>query len=659
MRGLSAALAAAQRSSSARPYLGVTLHDRDVGVVRLRWERWYTGTEPDGPCAVAVAGDGALLRARIDPATAVLHVQRVAAPGPVSQYALWTQPGTVAVAPRLGLAAGGARALLATVRADGVSIEVRESMDSGATYAASLLLYTAPSTVTAIACTVQADGAAIVVFAYGGTVYVLRRTAGSTLWLAPVAWTPVLATVTALAAHFEADHQVLVSGTTAAGVAGVWSTLYGGGGPGAPPNTWLPLTEVAVAAVGTNVSYRASGIGRADVPRAVLVESYAGGGAYARVQLAAGIAGTAFFEQLWRDPAPFAHASAHGLGFAAAGADAWLGAPNGLWHATPSFAVTALTEDVLEATMEQSLADGSLRLVLRNDDGRYLAGRAPLALAPGGELGVAPGYALTGGAVGSDGSRFWITEVRRRREAGRAVVEVSAVDGWGVLRAWTAPRQLTWPSGAGTAGWVLARVAERAGLRLEGGGSAEALALLPSFTVRAGERASTALRRLLDALPDRVVMRGVAPTLFEPLAGDAAVYTFGEGHAVLAARLDDAGAAVGWARVFGQTVVAEAVDAVALAAGAGAMMVVDDNLTTQPRASARAAGVLRRAALDAPRGELVCAPHVGLEVGDVIAVTDALLELERARFRVAALRLRYSRGGARPRYEQTLTLSVV
>lgn len=96
-----------------------------------------------------------------------------------------------------------------------------------------------------------------------------------------------------------------------------------------------------------------------------------------------------------------------------------------------------------------------------------------------------------------------------------------------------------------------------------------------------------------------------------------------------------------------------------LGAGAGAVVVVDDNLTTQPRASARAAGVLRRAALDAPRGELVCAPHVGLEVGDVIAVTDAQLGLAAARFRVAALRLRYARGGARPRYEQTLTLSVV
>jgi len=96
----------------------------------------------------------------------------------------------------------------------------------------------------------------------------------------------------------------------------------------------------------------------------------------------------------------------------------------------------------------------------------------------------------------------------------------------------------------------------------------------------------------------------------------------------------------------------------AVAAGAGAAVVVDDNLTTWPRASARAAAVLRPAALAALRGELVCAPHVGLEVGDVIAVTDATLGLEGARFRVAALRLRYARGGTRPRYEQTLTPSV-
>ena len=81
MRGLTPTLEAAQRSPSAKPYLRVQLHDRDVGSLRLRWQRVYSGPEPDGPCAAGVAGDGALLRVRIDPSTGALTRQRVAQPG--------------------------------------------------------------------------------------------------------------------------------------------------------------------------------------------------------------------------------------------------------------------------------------------------------------------------------------------------------------------------------------------------------------------------------------------------------------------------------------------------------------------------------------------------------------------------------------------------
>src|SRR5688572_2991643 len=158
MRSLTSTLLAAQQGASGRPYVRVRLFDRDVGVVRLRWERWYEGVEADGPCGVAVAADGALLRARIDAGTGALSHQRVASPGPGSMYSSWSSLGTVAVGPRLGLAAAGTRALLATVRTNGTGIEVRESTDSGASFGGSTLLVTAGGTVTAVACTLQADG---------------------------------------------------------------------------------------------------------------------------------------------------------------------------------------------------------------------------------------------------------------------------------------------------------------------------------------------------------------------------------------------------------------------------------------------------------------------------------------------------------------------
>jgi hypothetical protein len=86
---------------------------------------------------------------------------------------------------------------------------------------------------------------------------------------------------------------------------------------------------------------------------------------------------------------------------------------------------------------------------------------------------------------------------------------------------------------------------------------------------------------------------------------------------------------------------------------------VDDNLTAQARADARAATLLRQSALAVPRGELIVVPNVGQEVADVVSVTDAALGLSAAPYRVAALRLRFARGGARPRYELTLSLTEV
>ena len=107
MRPLTSTLRAAQQSASTVPQLRVRLFDRDVGAVRLRWQRLYTGTEPDGPCPVAVPADGSLLRARIDPATGALTRQRVANPGPASDFTNWTSVATVAVGPRVGIAAAG------------------------------------------------------------------------------------------------------------------------------------------------------------------------------------------------------------------------------------------------------------------------------------------------------------------------------------------------------------------------------------------------------------------------------------------------------------------------------------------------------------------------------------------------------------------------
>lgn len=658
MRGLTPTLEAARRSPSAKPYLRVMLHDHDVGSLRLRWRRVYSGGEPDGPCAVAVTGDGALLRVRIDPSTGALTRQRIATPVAASGFSAWTAAGTVAAPPRVGLAAGGSLALIASVRPDGVSVEVRESSDGGATFGTASVLAVASAQVSSVACSMAADGSAAVVYAAGGVVYAVRRFR-TARWRGPDAWSRSLATVNGLAAYFDVDHNVLVSGTSPAGDAGVWSTIYGAGNA-YPPGRWRPLAEVASAAAGTRTTYRAAATATADAPQLVFVESYAGGGAYERVHIAAGVAGAGYRNQLWRDPRPFDHRSPHGLGIAAGAAGAWLASPGAVWYAPYPAPAADVTDDVLEATVIQGRRGGRMRLVLRNDDGRYAPGAAPAALAAGGELRPAPGYVTSEGAESSPGAAFWITALRSRYEAGGATVEVDATDAWGLLDAWTAPRQFVWAAGEANAWQVLSGVMRHAGLRLTSRvASTESVALRPAFTVRAGERGSTAVRRLLEALPDDILMRDHWALLTEPRAADAPVATFGDEDPLVRLTVEEGAPATGWARVLGAGVLAEAIHEAALAEGGGAAIVVDENIDAQARADARARTVLRRARLALGRGELVTPPHAGLEIGDAVAVSSRRARLAAAPFRVSGLHLRYVRGGRRAVYEQRIALSDV
>ena len=654
MRGISPTLEAARRSPSAKPHMRVLLHDRDVGSLRLRWRRVYSGMEPDGPCAAAVAGDGALLRVRIDPSTGALTRQRVAAPGPDSDFSAWTAVATVAAAPRVGLAASGTRAVIASVRADGVRVEVRER----ATFGTPTVLAVASGTVTAVACSMGPDGTAAVFYAVGGTVYAVRRF-GTARWRSAAAWSRSLATVDGLAASFSVDHNVLISGTNAAGDAGVWSTIYGIGSA-YPPGRWRPLVEVVVAARGTRTTYRASGTALADAPQSVFVESYAGGGAYDRVHVAPGVGGTSYLDQLWRNPRPFGHESAHGLAMAAGNGAAWLASPHAVWHAPYPDLATDLTDDVLEATVIEGLRGGRVRLLLRNDHARYGPEAAPAALAAGGELLPSAGYITSAGEERLDGRAFWITAVRRRYGPDGSTVEVDAVDGWGLLDAWTAPRQFVWAAGEMNASRVLTGVMQHAGIRLGGrGASAESVTLQPAFTVRAGERGTTAVRRLLEMLPDDVIMRTHVALLSMPDHDDEPVATFGDDEPVMRLAVESGAPAAGWARIFGADVLAEAVDEVALAEGGGTAIVVDENIAAQARADARADAVLRRSKLALARGELVVRPHPGLEVGDAIAITSKRAGLVGARFRVSGLHTRYVRGGRRAVYEQRIALSDV
>ncbi len=624
MLSTSPTLIEAARSDSAAPYVRVRLSDRDAGVPALRFARWYEGAEVDGPAGVTIPADGSLVRAKIDPGTSTLSVQRVATPSEASDYTGWSSLATAEATPGLGLRAAGTRVLVAYY--DGTAVRVRESTDSGATFGSATALVTTGG-VTAVACAIRLDGAALAAWAIGGVVYAASRPAGGA-WASPAAWTHSLASVSGLALTDAEDWAFLVSGEDDDGAPGCWSARLGSG-VGGPPGVWSTLAPVLVASPGLDVSYRATGVAAAGAPRAVLVESYAGTGAFDRTMLATGLAGGAFEDGEWREPEPFEHASPWGLAAAARGAHAYFASPSGVWHAEVGGSPVDVTASVIAARYEASDRIERLRLTLN----AALLDTPPRV---GTEVEFVPGYLTDAGSEFAAGRILWVTAVEQRR----GEVRVTAEGVLGRLARWQSPRQVAWAAGNATVAQIARGIARTCGIRaITGSASLDATTLTPGFVVRAGESALAATARLLERVPDAAFGRGVDLRIVERDPDEAATYAYGVTHTLRALELSEGQRPPGWARVLGSGAVGEAVSD----SGGGIAIVVDATVTAEDVASARAEAVLRRAALAQELGTLEAAPHPGHEPGDVIEVTDATLGLEARAFRVTSVDYEYTR----------------
>jgi len=185
MRSLTSALLAAQKDQSALPYVKVTVSNEIAGVVRLRWERLYAGSETDAHHAVAMPDDGSLLRLRVDPAGPTLYYQRIASPDDESDYATWSSLGAVADAD-VALASSGDDVVRAYVAANGSDIKVEDSSDDGATFGSAVTVASLAN-VASLGIALKANGDAVLVYADATTVHAVRRASGS--WGTPAAWT--------------------------------------------------------------------------------------------------------------------------------------------------------------------------------------------------------------------------------------------------------------------------------------------------------------------------------------------------------------------------------------------------------------------------------------------------------------------------------------
>lgn len=668
MKSLSATLLAAQKSASAQPFVRAELSDYQGDRSRIRFSRVYAGAEGEYFSAAVVAGDGSLVRARIDPSTKVLYTQRVASPVPSSDFSQWVSHGGVSAQGAVALAAQGADVFLFYVDADTVTLKVKQSADNGADWGAAATVATAASPAVYLAAAIADDGDRLLLWTEGATVYRSRYSGG--VWGARTAWTNAAASLTGLACSYRFDWQVVVCGTaSSSGDAKVWTCVYGDGVDQAA-DTWSALKEVTTAAAGSNVSFRAPAVELKQHWRLFFVEKYTGSQAYSRLQYATMHADQNFGDQeLWSEPQGFDHTGDYGVACARGGGqEIWLSAPAGVWLGrSPGFDDLDVSADVLEAAVELEEGGGRARLVLRNDPpaappaGRYAGyGTGTLgALQRGCRLQLTPGYRTPAGPeTPAQRDSYWVEAVEL--VTGRdARLVLHARDGWWLLERWRARRQFQWAAGTKTVSQLLMFVAARAGLDYAFESTSDALTTLqPAFTIHPGESGRTAVLRLLELVPDEAFFRGATLVTRYPQPSDAADYAYGTGHAVVAARYRDLGMETNRARVLGAGVLSEGFDFTEIAAtGERIGQVLDLNLTTAQEAAERAGYELRAAELRQRADELqVFGVNCGQELWDVVAVDDAQAGLSGAQRRVLGLGWRY---GPRGRYEMSLNLGSV
>jgi len=657
VRTLSSTLLAAQKSASSQPYVKLLVAERIGGVTRLNWSRLYTGSEPDYYHAATLPGDGSLVRARVSSSSPFwLYIQRIASPGPGSDFSQWSSFVQVSGSSGIAVAMQGANVLLFFVDTDNQTIKYAESNNYGASFGSPASILTAPGAVGWLAADFNSSGAVALFYSVGGTIYAVKRTGGS--WGTTASWTNSLSATTGLGCTYAGDWNLALCGQDSSGSFKVWSCIYGDGysyGVG----DWSSLMELTGASPNSSVEFRCPSVAYPDVFRLFFVEKYTGSEAYSRPFWSYSLPTAEFVSNLWREPVPFDMSSTYGLSIAYHGNYAWLSCPSGVWRASLTPASVELTADVLSLETDSSPFSGQARVELRNDDGRYNSpGSSPYAaLQPGSELQISPGYMTSDGQEFSFGPTYWVEGWEHVSKNDQAIFILHASDGWGLLEKWRARRQFSWPGGSKNIFQLLSFVLSRAGLEYSAlSYSGTITNLYPSFTINPQESGAQAVSRLLAMVPDVLFFRGNTSYSINPQSSDASAYSYGPNHAIISGRYNQM-SGVNRVQVYGNGVVSEGFSWVGLARVYDQLHQVHDlNLDTAAKAQERVARELRHLEIMSVGGEMIVPANCGQELYDVIDITDSQVGLNQAKRRVLGLSLSYSASSRNPHYQHRLRL---
>ncbi len=667
MRQLSATLLATQKASSHIPYVKVSASNTISGLVRLDWERLYTGSEDDYFHAVTLPGDGSLIRVRITPPadSRKLYRQRVANPGPESDFSQWVytnQYDAVIVA----CCSLGAEVSIFWIKSDRKIYQLK-STDYGASWGSPALLgYTPTTAINGIVADYKPDGDIALFFADQATLYVMKRVGGN--WGSAVAWDKSTGDLSGVACVYDSDWNLFVTGKDSSDNFKLWSLIYGDGGDVAA-GTWSELKEFDSAPSDGSFEYHRAFMDKPDAYRCFFVEKFTGTESYNRPFWSHSVLDAKFIDNLWREPVPFDPSSEYGLATSHHGNYCWLSAPNGVWRAKLTEESVDLTADVQSLREELSPGEGRLTVELRNDDGQYASpGQGdPSALDIGCQLEFSPGYSTTTGNEASSGPIYTIDAWEHTSSGGKASLVLHATDAWSLIENWRARHQFRWNKDSDQMNVkdILAFVLARVGLKLEVKSQSSMITgFYPDFAIHPNNQGKTVITRLLSFVPDVLFIEGDRAYVVNPLSSDSSVYSYGSDHPIFEGSYRNGTLKFNRVQVEGYDPVGDApviVDSFDWSEVERLYdrlkQLEDRNINTAVKAQQRGEAYLRQAEIESAGGWIRIPVNCGQQLYDVIDITDSRAGLEAEKKRVLRLSLAYNT--RRGEYEQRLLLGAV
>ncbi len=663
MRSLTSTLLAAQKGASHTPYIKVEAKSKIAGVVRLDWERLYTGTEDDYFHAVTMPGDGSLVRARITlPADGrKLYRQRVPNPGPSSNFSTWTYTNqyNCLVVAAVSLAAE------VSIFWINASREIRriKSTDYGVSWASPELIDYSPTTaIYGLSAAYKPNGDLAIFFADQATLYVKKRVGGS--WQSKVAWNKTTGDLSGVATVYNADWNLIVTGKDSTGNFKLWSLIYGDGGDVAS-GTWSALKEFASASSDGDFEYHRAFMDKPNVYRCFYVEKFTGTQAYNRPFWSHSVIDTKFLDNLWREPVPFNLSSEYGLAIAHYGSYCWLSTTYGVWRAQLTGVSLDLTADVISLRQENGLSQGRLTVELRNDNGSYASLPSPLEI--GCQLEVSPGYVTSQGNEVSSGQTFSLEAYEHTSSGGKASLFLYALDGWGWINTWRARCHFRWnkTSNEMSAKQILEFVLARVGFKLEVKSQSSTItSYYPDFTIHSNNMGDVIIERLLSFVPDVLFIEGNKAYLVNPLSSDNSVYSYGQSHPIFEGRYRKGAWELnrvqveGYDSVNNEPIVVDSFSWSQVNKLYDRLSQLEDrNIDTVAKAGQRGEAYLREAEMESFGGTIRISVNCGQQLYDVIDITDSRAGLSAQKKRVLGLTLIYE--PRRGEYEQRLSLGEV